>query len=487
MPHEGERSGITTGLKRLVNSERAKILLGRTQKIVPAVMSSASTGISVERPATEDLPRFVIAIDGSQGLIEVEEGFPGAEMGVVTVASVMIDLHKLRQTRDNGVPNPRKFHDLYQPHGIELFVPSTNMVTEGHSDARESYRAEFFRALGDERLADDGESLLETYEALLTLRSDDGANKLSCPLLGSCTEQDKGHHYHQAFGNYACVCGSKEYFSTDALRIHESFIDAGSNPTVITESRSVLEHLVLVNYLRYFERKKMWASLCDVAFVMDGPLSVSGHPAWLAMSIKQEIQRLTKLSLQDGGTTPIIFGIEKTGMFQEHLMRLDRTPRPNAAAVVATTGSAPERRPDPRHLPRRGRLDPGQVILVNDDYTKKNVIFKYEAPGAGPFKWYGQTTQYGRKALYKTRSNALITAMPAFLHGGDDQMDTAELKQFPNLGLILSLLDALVSNAFKDATIPLVLAHAEASIPARANEGVLKRFVREHQKETQPL
>ncbi|GAA5513077.1 hypothetical protein Dcar01_01803 [Deinococcus carri] len=475
MPHEGERAGVTTSLKRLLSSGEAEKLKSRLQNRAPSEPPQGSSGIAIERPDPAALPRFVIAIDGSQGAVQIEEGFPGAEVGVVTVASVMIDLHKLRDARVRGVPDPRKFRNLHDPHGIEVFLPSTNMVLDECGDARESFRSEFFRVLGEKRLAEDGESLLETYEVLLGLRDDQGAEKLGCPLLGSCTEPDKGHKYHQAKGAYACACSTKELFSTDALRIHESFMDAGSNQTVITECRSVVEHLVLVNYLRYFERKNMWDSIQDVAFVMDGPLAVSGHPAWLAMSIKKEFLRLAEASRRASGVTPIIFGIEKTGMFQEHLKLLDQR-------VQKTPRSADER-PDPRKLTQKGHLEAGRVILVNDAYTKKNIIFKYEPPGTGPYKAYGETSHYGRKVLYKTTSGALITAMPAFLKDGDDDMKAeACCDHFNNLGTMLSLLDALVSNAFRDATIPLVVAHAEASLPARANESVLKRFLLEHQK-----
>jgi NurA domain len=475
MPYEGERAGVTTSLKRLLESEEAKKLKGRIKNRAPTQPPEGAIGIVVERPDSSIMPRFVIAIDGSQGAVQIEDGFPGAEIGVVTVASVMIDLKKLREARVNGIPDPRKFRNLHDPHGIEVFLPSTNMVIDECGDARESYRNEFFRVLGEKRLAEDGETLLETYEALLVLRGDAGANKLSCPLLGSCTEAEKEHNYHQALGTYDCSCGKKKFFSTDALRIHESFIDAGSNQTVVTESRSVIEHLVLVNYLRYFEKKNMWDTIQDVAFVMDGPLAISGHPAWLAMSIKKELLRLSEASKKASGFIPVIFGIEKTGMFQDHLSLLDQRSHKEARST--------EYQPDPRKLRQRGFLEAERAILVNDAYTKKNIIFKYEPPSTGPYKAYGETSHYGRKVLYKTTSGALITAMPAFLKIGDDEMKAeASLGHFNNLGIILSLLDALVSNAFKDATIPLVVAHAEASLPARANESVLKRFLLEHQK-----
>lgn len=468
MPYEGERAVVTNSLKRLLESPKVAALKNRLQRAAPRAGSQPVTPCQLERPNIQRLPKLVIAIDGSQGAIAMEDGFPGAEVGVVTVASVFIDLDKLRAVRDNGMPDPRRFKDLHTKSGIEMLLPSTNMVLDTHVDARSSYRAELFHNLNETRVLDDGETLLETYEVLLAARQDSGSGKLGCPLLDSCGHKDA--HYRAKPGSYLCNCEEQSMYSTDALRIHEAFMDSGSNQTVITESRSVVEHLVLINLLRYFERYSLWRSINSIAFVMDGPLAVSGHPAWMAMSIKRELLRITDVCRTAIGSVPTIFGIEKTGLFQDHLALLDRPQR-----KPRTAGQ----HPDPRTVRPASHLKPGDVILVNDAYVKQNIIYKYEPEGSEQ-KAYGSTSHYGRKALYKTKTGALITVMSAFLRPGDDAMiPEAHSDQFPNLPTILSLLDTLVSNSYSNATIPLIVAHAEAAIPARANESVLRQFLQE--------
>lgn len=466
MPHEGERGGVTGSLRRLLDSPEAHAMRAEMHIETPTATGAPPT-LRVPRPDPEALPHLVIAIDGSEGHIPLEGGFPGAEAAVVTIAAVFIDLRKLRDVEDRGIPDPRRFKDLHGTEGIELLLPSTNLVLGNDPDARSSFRRRVYEVLGSRRVFDDGETLLETYETLLSLRTERSDKLPGCPLMDLCPHEEARYRSHAAIG--ACQCGEHPTYSTDALRIYEAFTDAASNRTAVTETRSAIEHLVLVNILRYIERHALWSSMRTVAVVMDGPLAVSGHPAWLAISIKGELARLAELCQERTGTVPTVFGIEKTGMFQDHLLRL--------AHPVPEAGT-PGEMPDPRTVRRTSLINPGEVLLVNDAYVKKNIIFKHEV-GPGSFKPYGSTSHYGRKALYHTTGGALITLMPAFLRPGDDAtLGEARVEQFPNLPVILSLLDALVSDRYPNATIPLVVAHAEAAIPAHANAGVLRRFLR---------
>jgi NurA domain len=467
MPHEGERGGVTGSLRRLLDSPEAEAMRAEMHIETPVATGAPPPTRIVPRPAPEALPHLVIAIDGSEGHIPLKNGFPGAEAAVITIAAVFIDLRKLRDVEDRGIPNPRRFKDLHGTEGIELLLPSTNVVLGADPDARSSFRRKLHDTLAARRIFEDGETLLETYEVLLASRPERTGRPPGCPLLDLCPHNDATYVSHAGVGT--CACGDHPTYSIDALRGFEAFNDAASNQTAVTETRSAIEHLTLVNILRYFERHAMWRSIRTVAIVMDGPLAVSGGPAWLSGSIKVELARLAKLCYSTTGSVPTVFGIEKTGMFQDHLLRLAHpAPEPGTPGVM----------PDPRTVRRTSLINPGEVLLVNDAYVKKNIIFKHEV-GPGPFKPYGSTSHYGRKALYHTTGGALITLMPAFLRPGDDEtLVEAQPEQFPNLPVILSLLDTLVSDRYPNATIPLVVAHAEAAIPAHANAGVLRRFLR---------
>lgn len=458
MPYDGEKALVNTALRRLLESEDAVRMRAQMRRVVPPRPEEAE-GVVVPRP--ERLPRFVIAIDGSHLFVPLEEGWASAEMGAVTVASVMIDLERLAQTRVSGIPNPRAFAGVKSAHGVEMLLPSVGVTMPDCGDARESFRSELYRALGARRLNEEGETLLETYEALTAGRPE-ATRPLGCPLMDACGQPDA--RYREAPGQTVCACGERPVYSTDALRLHEAFADGGSNVVPISGARAVVEHLVLLNLLRSFERLGLLSALEDVAFVMDGPLAVSGEAAWLSWGIRRELRRLSERAGAIGAGLPIVFGIEKTGAFQDHMLRLDTGPK------------VPKLAGDPRELAAQGTLERGRAILLHDEYIKRHILYRPDSGG----KAYGETSHYGRKVLYKTAGGARITVMTAFLKDGDDDTRcTPRIEQFGRLGTALSLLDRLVSSAHPDATVPLVMAHAEASLPLAAAEGVLKRFLLE--------
>ncbi|PXY51715.1 hypothetical protein CIT14_21825, partial [Virgibacillus profundi] len=142
-------------------------------------------------------------------------------------------------------------------------------------DARSSFRASWMEVLADTRPAATAETLLETYEALLKLKPTEREQK--CPLMDMCGEEGLPSPDYKSG---RCACGKFSVHATDALRIHERFTDSGTNGESLGEVMRVLEHLLLVAYLRYMERicsdSGNWAMFEDTAVVMDGSLAVFG-------------------------------------------------------------------------------------------------------------------------------------------------------------------------------------------------------------------
>src|SRR5256885_758134 len=110
-----------------------------------------------------------------------------------------------------------------------------------------------------------------------------------CPYLPEgCKE-----HVNIPIGISSCVCPKKlTLYSTDALRIHERFRDIGTNGEAFGEVRQVWERVLMLHILRLFERQKLLGRMNRLAFVIDGPLALFGHPAWMSAAISTELKRL---------------------------------------------------------------------------------------------------------------------------------------------------------------------------------------------------
>jgi hypothetical protein len=447
MPYESEQAAHIA-VSRIANSKKVQSFLERC--VIRRSSRASEDGtpedlMRLESLKPDNLPRFVIAIDGSVAPIAVENGFPGAEVGFISVAAVILDVERIRALSHERFPAPVEFERATRSDADEFVLPGSNVQLRNGFSPAESFRHQLFEAIASIRSAEDGESLLNTYHTLLTYKS--GARYERCPYE-DCAKADRSLDRGQ--DAYSCSCSlHRPLYSTDALRINEAWNPTGPSGEAYGEAMQVVERLLLINILRTFERKHWLEILKRVGFVIDGPLAVFGHPAWLKDAISKELQRINRLVRKTCGTDLLVLGIEKTGAFMEHFVRLDTSPE----------GS-------PGHFPS------GTVLLLTDRYIKDHIILSQsERP-------YGDQTYFGRKFFYKTRSGARIVGMTPFYEDAHMDLSTARSDQFPRLADVLALLDALVSSRYPDAVVPLVEAHAQAAIAQGMGTRVLEQLAK---------
>ena len=210
----------------------------------------------------------------------------------------------------------------------------------------------------------------------------------------------------------------------------------------------VWERILLVHLLRCLERRGWLHRLPKLAFFVDGPLAVFGHPAWLSAAISTELKRLNALVREQSGHDLLIVGIEKHGTFVTHFDEIDKTETPGTELFA-----------------------PGSFFMPSDQYIKSRIIFS-----SGPTR-YGEGTYFGRKVFYKTASGARIVADIPFLNDEQDTLDD-DPGLYPQLGTTLAVLDKLVSSRYPNALSPIVSANAQAAIPLHLGAKVLQQLAR---------
>jgi hypothetical protein len=426
--------------------------------------------LGIQIPRREWQPRYVVAIDGSHHEQQYDKGFPGAELGFVSVATILIDVNCLLAEAEKASIDPVQFNRVQTAYPFTTVLASTNMVRAGEPDARATFRRDWSDTLEGTKPAEDAESLLDTYKALLKHKPNEMHQR--CPLGEACGDDALPH---AEYVKGTCACGKYPVYPSDALRIHEGFRDFGSNGECFGEVMRVLEHLFLVGFLRYMERlctkSGNWSMFCDTAIVMDGSLAVFGHPAWLSQAIKSELKRINGVVRAYTGEDILVVGIEKSGRFFDHWCQLDQK---SSADRIKERTEDTNFMPDSFQSMQPGRIPKQSALLVDDKYIKKFIV-----PSATG-KPHGKDTYYGRPFFYKTTTGAMIVGISAILSDQQDDRDTAQLEQFPRLADTLDLLDSLVSMRYPNAIIPLIAAHAEAAIPLNMGEKVLDKLAREH-------
>ena len=392
-------------------------------------------------------PDLVLAIDGSHIESMVENGFPCAEIGYITIASVLIDLKKINELEKEEFIDPKKFRDTEKASTIESVFPGCNVILGDEKSAKTSFRRILFEEMQNNNIFSECETLLDTYEYLFKIKREHFKEKnLPKSPIDGFEDQDITYDY----GEYMCQHSGEALFSTDALRLHSLMNDGGSNGEMFGQTMSTFEKLWLVHILRSFEQKGWLSTLRRVAFIMDGPLAVFSTSSWLTKVISYEIKRINELQKQINGQDLLIIGIEKTGTFVNHFEAIDTT--------------------------KEGIIDkfPKQfALLLDDNYIKRNIIFSESD------KPYGQDTYFGRKFFYKTIQGQRLVATTANYSKLQENISTANPAQFSRLADVMNLLDKLFSSRFPNAISPLVSAHAEAAIPLNLGKRIFDDIARE--------
>jgi len=442
VPYENEFANYRP-LHRIAEAVRVRALLGRARTL-PATLATSAVVPQAAPAAVGTLPDLIVAIDGSYAEVDVKNGYPGAKVGYCTVASVLLNLHEVERLDAQRPVDPVAFRKTEEAATIDAALPGTNVVIRTHTSARDSFREALYEVFHDEVVdEEDGARLVDTYEALLALKPK------SSPPMCPYDYDGCGQQLNPANGVSSCTCQKKRaIFSTDALRIHERFHDTGSNGEAFGEVMQVWERLILIHLLRCFERRGWLEQVNRLAFFLDGPLAVFGHPAWLSAAISTELKRLNAGVRAKTGEDLLILGIEKAGTFVAHFEEIDRT----------ETG-------EPRFSPR-------SCFLPTDRYIKERIIFSMSE------KRYGADTYFGRKFFYKTSSGARIVANLPFLTDEQDTLVSDDLRIYPQFPTVCTLLDKLVSARFPNALSPIISAHAQAAIPLQLGAKVLQQLAR---------
>lgn len=441
MPYEGEYAGYRP-LQRIAETERVRNLLKKSRVCTPAPAGVASLVPKAPPGMSSALPMFALAIDGSWAEVDVRNGYPGAKVGYCTVASVVLDLQRVAELDSSRPVNPVEFRKTEDASTLDAAMPGCNVVTRSHTSALDSFREALFENFHDVIIdSEDGKSLLDTYEYLMNLGH---SASISCPYSG---RTGCGKHVNVGYGTGSCECELKNpIYSTDALRIHERFHDHTSNGEALGETVQVWERVLLIHLLRWFERRGVLGRLTKVAFLMDGPLAMFGHPAWLAPIIRNELGRLNGLVRSQAGDDLLILGIEKSGAFVMHFDEIDRT----SSGEPYFSGPS--------------------YALLTDRYIKERIVFSVSD------KPYGEDTYFGRKFFYKARSGARIVATLATLDEAQKDSRTDDVAVYPNFGRVCRLLDQLVSSRYPNSLGPIIAAHAQAAIPLTLGTKVLQQL-----------
>ena len=178
-------------LRRIIENQRINTRLQELhlKEISPSVNTISHNNLVPKEDLSHTYlqPDLVLAIDGSYQAAPVKNGFPCAECGYVTVASVLLDLKLAKELEKNEFIDPKKFRETEKSSSFEAVFPGCNIIVGDEPDAKSSVRKVLYEEMKNCHVFEDGETLLDTYEALLKIKLEEstGTRPPKSPIEGN--------------------------------------------------------------------------------------------------------------------------------------------------------------------------------------------------------------------------------------------------------------------------------------------------------------
>lgn len=470
MPYQGEVANKASHRNMIKQPDVAKFLKGCHYLKPPGPGEAQEmAGAFADAPPLEDvpLPSQIIAIDGSDYESSLDDHLlPSTRIGYVQIGCVLIDMEQMNRLRvENGrYVDPFEVAKLEENNSPLAFpVPSSNVRWDGAPTVRRGFRAaveQHFRSeLTQTRKGDPSSSLRGTLFFIASRRAGPlgtgNPRRLRvhrCPNEG-CGDDQPIEVRIENDEEQCPKCGGPIY-ATDCLRIWEAVTDYQSNYEALGRLMNALENLLFVHYVRFFADNSLTA-LSSTVFFIDGPLAVYGNAAWLHAPILGYLhevnQRLRELILSE----VLVIGLQKTGQIADYANMLDR------------------------HLAK------GRLLAIDDDYRYRYIVTSRDPSSNG----FGAETHYGQDFIFKTESGRVfVFAIPYPFTSkaavADFVKAKVEVPRYPVLPRALRLIQHLESDLYKNATIPVVLAHrytAISLVPGGRVLDILTRKAFEHE------
>lgn len=454
MPYENEFARKTSHVDFVKNPEVLAFLDSCEYLTVPSDEEAQQMAAFFQPPPRDDsrpLPELALAIDGSPYESSRDERLPSTKIGYLKVGAILFSLQNFNTLRNGRFVDPFRVSTLQDNNTTLSFVlPSANVLLKGKKNVRDSFRAVLdaqFMGLStrfEER--NHHTSLRSTLFHLAHRRP--GVLGTADPFhlkIHACPTCDKGpvEVEDKQDVQYCPFCGA-EVYPTDCLRLWEEVNDFQSNYTALSRLMTVLEHLLPIHYIRFVADRALFA-LTRIAFFMDGPLAIFGTSAWLHRSIMIYLQEINAKLLRQRQLPLLIVGLQKTGQVVDHVNLIDRF------------------------------LPVDRLFCIDDDYRYKYILASRDPAANG----FGFETYYGQDFIFKTRSGRTFVFALPYPYAAKDTVgfdfvhEKVDWRHYPTLPVAVRLIEHLESDLYRNAVVPIALAHRFTAISLQPGGRVL--------------
>lgn len=379
-----------------------------------------------------------IAIDGSYQEAVVRPEYPSSILCFMQFGAVLFSREDLLSVDRSPHPAPEDMDRLRKLERLKLAFPLCNMRLSEATNLTDSIRHSIYQFFLHNAVLS-GSPLIETLRWFIfrefQSRGDEG--RVWHLASNPCTPEREGVDLRLSDmrSDYSFICSrtNRPIYLTDVFRLHERIDEHLGADGILGYLMTTIEQIIVVHILRLIARRRP-SALSNIAIIKDGPLAFFGVTANLHKPMRELLTHLSQIA------QPNLIGVEKSGPFVEHAHQI------------------------------RHKMKSGQALILNDAYIYRNILASGTADDSG--RSYGASTYYGRKVIFKTRTNAVhVLTIPTNVETADPQIEN-----FLGFEKALQTTDLLHCDMYDDALFPVALANKLISLSAHPSQRILERF-----------
>ncbi|TLD86187.1 DNA double-strand break repair nuclease NurA [Helicobacter sp. MIT 05-5294] len=446
----------------IIENPKVKAYLNKCEKIgqnLPLEVDSQAITLPIRN--IQDKFSFcierVITIDGGYQEVNINENFPSQRLCYYNIGILMFSVKDLEAVEIQQTINPSDIGKLENLERFNFVVPTQNIRLK-NEDFITTFRKTFYEEVFTKNYLNEGNknsSFIHTIKWLVFqeyLDSDSrgkGFVKFACPHCKKIQKfQRQTPNYLDEQNNFmeCSECKSIIYI-TDCFDLH-TLIDEINGATLIESYiMSAFEIILMFSMFRFLFEEDNIQWLPKILFIKDGPLALFSRLDDFAFKVVRPfIQFLYAKSLRDKISYVNLVGLDKSGMFVEHLKNIE------------------------------SKIPLGNILLPNLDYMKKYITGNNASV-------FGENTYFGIKMFVrkeKELSFVLDVAIP-FDESVKykDYIKQPKIEDFLSLKNILEILFQLKCDLYDKSFIPIAMVNKLVSLSNIPSKKILTIFSRD--------
>ena len=406
---------------------------------------------SIKSEISNELNRVVTVDAGYQEII-LDDSYPTNRLCYYSIGILCFSVKDLDNLEEQHTINPNDVGRLKNIDRFHFVLPVQNIKLK-QKDFITTIRETIYQSFKDNKLGgeteDSSNSLLNTIKWLIfkSYANGDGSIEIRCPSCGHSSKfKNKTNFYADSKNDFTdCDCGERIYI-TDCFQMYDLIDEINGSGPIISYVMSAFEVVLIFTLIRYaLENNSKWLS--ETLFIKDGSLALfSKLDDFSYKVIRPFLQFMYEKSKNEKTSYINLIGLEKSGMFMEHLRNTEAT------------------------------INENTILTPSIDYIKKFITGDNKTN-------FGERTYFGIKSFVKKNKDLAFVLDISIPFGTNAQygkyIENPNINDCLNIQNILQLLFKLKCNMYDKSFIPIAILNKLVSLSSVPGKKILTMFTKD--------